>query len=813
MNRREFLQTSGWLIVSFSAASVAESAAADSVAQPFRAAVGQGPFDTRNSGIDPNRLDSWIRITADGRVTAHTGKAELGQGIMTAQMQLVAEELSVPLSRVTLVQCDTAITPDQGTTSGSQSTPTNFNERNLAQAAATMREALLKLASERLGVAVDRLTVADGVVTADVAGAPVVERTRPLKQVSYGDLVAGKSLNVTLSRTAKRKPMTEWTVLGKPAMRADMTAMATGTFEFVHNVKTPGMLHGRVVRPPTATATLAGVDESSVRSMPGFVKVVVRKNFVGVVCEKPWQAMQAALALKATWTPGEALPPHDVFYDWMKRQRSRDGLVVNSRDIDTTMASAASVVKASYRYPYQMHGSMGSSCAVADVRDGKATVWSPTQSAYPTRNGVAMLLGLKPEDVHVVFVRGAGCYGLNNADAVSYDAALMSQAVGKPVRVQLSRQDEMAWENYGFAYVIDQRVGVDAKGTIVAWDCESWSVSKGGRPGYNQPGNVVTGALTGFATPSIEPRDAVEPTGELRNGSNAAPSYIAGRIGGTSGGAGVVRSERVLTHTIASPFFTGPLRSPARLQNTFAHESFLDEVAAHVKADPVEYRLRHLSDARLKEVVQAAAKAAKWDTRPSPAVRKPGPSGPGNPADPSGPRNAAGPQDPPYMRGRGIACVAYEGDNGYVAMVAEVEVEPSSGRIRAKRFVVAQDCGPVSNPDGMKNQIEGGALQGLSRALGEEVTWDDRKVTSIDWRTYHSLPLGFDVPTIESVLINRSGVEATGAGETAITLVAAAVGNAVFDATGVRLREAPFTPERVKAAMDRKTTISAERAE
>jgi CO/xanthine dehydrogenase Mo-binding subunit len=378
-------------------------------------------------------------------------------------------------------------------------------------------------------------------------------------------------------------------------------------------------------------------------------------------------------------------------------------------------------------------------------------------------------------------VRGAGCYGLNNADAVSYDAALMSQAVGKPVRVQLSRQDEMAWENYGFAYVVDQRAGLDANGNIVAWDCETWSVSMGGRPGYNQPGNVVTGMLAGFPPATISPRDAIEPTGELRNGSNAAPSYVVGCIAGKCGGAGTVRSERVLTHTIASPFFTGPLRSPSRLQNTFAHESFLDEIAARAAADPVEFRLRHLSDSRLKDVVQAAAKAAGWQARPPRRPSEAGGSG--------------------VRSGRGIACVAYEGDNGYVAMVAEVDVETTSGRIHVKRFVCAQDCGPVSNPDGMKNQIEGGALQGLSRAVGEEVTWDDHKVTSIDWRTYHSLPLGFDVPAVETVLINRGGVEATGAGETAITVVAAAVANAVFDATGVRLREVPFTAERVKAAM------------
>jgi CO/xanthine dehydrogenase Mo-binding subunit len=255
---------------------------------------------------------------------------------------------------------------------------------------------------------------------------------------------------------------------------------------------------------------------------------------------------------------------------------------------------------------------------------------------------------------------------------------------------------------------------------------------------------------------------------------------VSGRIAGNAGGAGTVASERVLTHTVASPFFTGPLRSPSRLQNTFAHESFIDEVAAQVKADPVAYRLRHLRDARLKEVVSAAARAAKWDTRPSP-------------------RHAA--SGTALLAGRGISCVVYEGDNGYVAMVAEVEVDAATGKVVARRFFVAQDCGPVSNPDGMRNQIEGGALQGLSRALGEEVTWDATKVTSIDWRTYHSLTLGVEVPTIESVLINRTDTEAAGAGETAITIVAAAVGNAIFDATGARIRQVPFTPERVKAAI------------
>jgi len=754
VDRRAFLQMSGALVVSFSAASILD--AADVV---------QGPFDTRRSHVDPTQLDSWLAVGADGGVTAYTGKCEFGQGMYTAQIQLVAEELSVPVSRVKLIQCDTSICPDQGTTSGSQSTPTNFNERNLAQAAATAREALLRLASQRLGVPVDRLSASDGVVgVKGDAG----------KRVSYGELVGGKRFDVTVNAHAPRTAVADWKVMGTPVPRVDMTEMATGTFEFVHNVRVPGMLHGRVVRPASVGAAVASVDEASVRGMPGLVKVVVRKNFVGVVCEKQWQAIQAAAKLKVVWTAGPGLPAQHDFYDHLRKQPARDAAVVDSKDVDQKMTAASSVLKATYQHPYQMHGSMGTSCAVADVQGNKATVWSPTQSAYPTRSGVAAVLGIPPDNVRVIYVRGSGCYGINGADTVSYDAALLSHAVGKPVRIQLSRQDEMAWENYGFAYVIDQRAAVDRSGTIAAWDYESWSPSLGGRPGYDQPGNVVTGMLVGFEPAAPAPRAAGAPRGPLRNGSNAVPSYLAGCIDGSCNGAGTIKSERVVTHTIASPFFTGPLRSPARLQNTFAHECFLDEIAAHVKADPVEYRVRHLSDPRLREVVQAAAKAAKWQPRPSPQ------------------RTGSG---------RGIACVAYEGDNGYVAMVADVDVDQSSGRIRVRKLVVAQDCGPITNPDGMKNQIEGGALQGLSRALGEEVTWDERKVTSIDWRTYHSLPLGFDVPEVESVLINRNGVEASGAGETAITIVAAAVGNAVFDATGARIREVPFTPERIVAAL------------
>jgi CO/xanthine dehydrogenase Mo-binding subunit len=758
VSRREFLAGAGGLIVAFSF-----DGAAAIIAQPPA---------IQTAGVDPGQLDSWIGIDVDGLVTAHTGKCELGQGMFTAQVQLIAEELSVSPARVRLVQCDTSRTPDQGTTSGSQSSPTNFNHRNLALAAATAREALVRLASARLKLPADQLIAVDGTVRA---------RADAARRASYGELVAGRRFELALDPAAKRKPAHEWTVLGASLPRLDLPALAAGTFEFVHNVRVEGMAHGAVVRPPGPGATLERADEASVRELPGFIGLVVRRNFVGVVCEKPWQAVQAARALKISWKPGPALPGQEDFYAFMRKQPSMDTRVVDSGDVEGRLAAAATVVRATYLHPYQMHGSLSTSCAVADVAKDRATIWSATQSAYPTRNTAAMVLGLAPERVRVIFVRGSGCYGLNGADTVSYDAALLSQAVGRPVRVQLSRRDEMGWENYGYAYAIDLRAGLDAAGTIVAWDQESWYAARGGRPGYGTPGNVVTGMLAGFEPLAFSPRSPAPPPSAFANGSNHAPSYVTGCAGGTCGGTGTVKSERVLTHTIASPFFTGPLRSPSRLQNTFAHESFMDELAARAKADPVEYRLRHLRDARLIDVVRAAARAANWQSRPSPVAGASGGTG--------------------VARGRGFATVLYEGDNGYCALVAEVEVDRPTGRLRVTRLISSQDCGPVSSPDGMRNQVEGGALQGLSRALGEVVTWDQAHVTSVDWRTYQSLTMGAEVPVVESVLINRPDEEAMGAGETTITLVAAAVGNAVFDATGARLREVPFTPERVKGAL------------
>ncbi len=579
-SRRDFLETGGSLIVSFSAAA-------------------QGPFDTHPSHIDPKELDSWLAVNADGTVTAHTGKCDFGQGMFTAQTQLVAEELSVPLARVKLIQCDTAVTPDQGTTSGSQSTPTNFNSQNLALAAATAREALLNLAAQKLGSPIGQLTATDGTVS-DSAG----------RRVTYQELVGGKQFHLPLNPTARRRSPQQWSVLGKPVPSLDRAALMTGRFEFIHAVRVPNMLHGRVVRPPEMGATLASVDQASVQHIPGVVKVVVRKNFVGVVAETQYQAGLAVRHLAVRWNRGPQLPPQETFFAHLQKQLAQDTLTVDSGDVEKELAAAGTVLRARYTYPYQMHGSVGASCAVADVKRGQATVWSATQSVYPTRSIVAKLLSLPLDSVRVIYVRGSGCYGLNGADAVSFDAAILSQAAGRPVRLQFSRQDEMMWENLGAACLVEHRAALASDGRIAAWDRENWVTSLGNRPGYDRPGNVITGMLLGYQPEQLKPGPPKPPSGKLRNQSNTVPCYFAGCINQSCDGAGTIRNERALTHTVQSPFFTGPLRSPLRIQNTFANECFMDELCALAKADPVAFRLRHLKNERVIGVLHAAAAAA-----------------------------------------------------------------------------------------------------------------------------------------------------------------------------------------------------------
>jgi nicotinate dehydrogenase subunit B len=766
-SRRDFLRSGGALIVGFSMAGRSGKLSAQSQISP-------------TGLVDATQVDSWITIGADESITAYSGKIEFGQGFSTVQTQLIAEELSVPLNRVNVIFGDTGLTPDQGVTSGSQSTVTEFRPGGLRQAVDTARDALFQLASQQLGVPTSQLTVKDGVFS--VKGGP------SSSQASYGQLLQGKRFNLTLNSAAIPKDPSQYTVLGTSVPRIDLPGKATGQFQYVQHVRLPGMLHGKVVRPPTVGATVVRVDEGSVAGLPGNVKVVVKNNFVGVVADTEFSAIQAAKALNVTWSQGVTLPDQSTLYTWMQQQPSADSFTVNSGDTDQLFKQAVSKVSAQYLHPYQMHGSLASSCAVADVRGGSgssatAQIWSATQGVYPQRDSVAVVLGIPKANVRVTFVEGSGCYGLNGNDSVSFDAALLSQALAQPVRVQYSRKDEMtAGESFGPAFVVNLNAGVDAMGQIIVWASEGWSLTKGDRPEATIPGNIISGALAGFPTPPLVPT-AADPPKIFRNNGNSAASYLNGAVAGNPpAGTGTVAGQQVLVHGIASPFFTGPLRSPARLQNTFANESFMDEIASVVKADPVQYRLRHLSDPRLMSVLNAAAKAANWDTRPSP---KPGNAKTG------------------VVIGRGISCVLYEGDNGYCGLVAEVAVDQATGTITVTRLVASQDSGPVSNPDGLRNQMQGGALQGVSRALYEEVMWSASTgaITSVDWRTYPVFEFGNPLPVIETVLLNPLNVPPLGAGECTITLVASAIGNAVFDATGVRLRQVPFTPERVMAAL------------
>lgn len=764
-SRRDFLRGAGVMIVGFSMAGRAAKLAAQSPINP-------------TGLVDATLVDSWLAIGADESVTAYSGKCDFGQGFATVQYQLVAEELSVAMSNVRVIYCDTGYTPDQGVTSGSQSHIAEFGPGGLREALDTARDALMQLASQQLDAPVAQLSVANGVVFL---------KSDPSQFVSYGQLIQGTRFNLTLNDSAVPKNPSTYTVLGTSVPRIDIPAKVTGQYRYVQHIRLPGMLHGKVVRPPFVGAHVVSVDKSSVAGMPGNIQVVVKGDFVGVVADTEWHAIQAAAALNVNWSTGDTLPSFQGLYDWIQQQPSADSYTVNSGDTDQMLQQAAQVISAQYLHPFQMHGSIASSCAVADVQGGSganayAKIWSATQGVYPQRDSVAMVLGIPNSNIRVTFVEGSGCYGCNGNDTVSFDAALLSQGVGKPVRVQFSRKDEhTAGENYGPAHVNKLKAGVDKNGTITVWTSEAWTLNKGGRPSATAPGNIITGALVGFPAPVPAPAAATPPR-TFSNNSNTACNYVTGVVGSNPpGGTGNVASQSVLVHNIPSPYFTGPLRSPERLQNTFANESFMDEIAAAVKADPVQFRLKHLTDQRLIAVLNAAAKAANWDTRPSP---KPGNAKTG------------------IVTGRGVSCVLYEGGNGYCALVAQVSVDQDAGTITVTNLTASQDSGPVSNPNGLMNQMEGGAMQGMSRALHEEVKWNEQLgiITTTDWRTYPVYQFGDPLPQIQTVLINTLNAPQRGAGECTITLAASAIANAVFDATGVRMRRIPFTPANFLAA-------------
>jgi nicotinate dehydrogenase subunit B len=750
VSRRNFLKGGGALVVAFSVPSLRPAAA--------KAAAGRasaiGP-----ALVDPDQIDSWISVGANGRVTILVGKVELGTGLTTAQAQIAADELDVALSSVDVVMGDTWRTPDQGTTSGSQSLKTQWAE-GLRHAAAEARAALLNLASQRLGVPVAQLTVRDGVVSV------VGDANR---KATYAELIGGRTFNLKQTGKVQPKKPSELRIVGRPVKRVDVPHKVKSQEEYVQNVKVKGMLHGRVVRPPGINATLVSVNGFD-RKIPGLVKVVVEKNFVGVVAEREEQAIKAAKELKVTWRDPGGVPTYDKLYADMVSQVGQARLLALDGSPDAAYAAAATKLEATYYYPYQLHGSMGPSCAVADVKSDEVTVWSPTQGVYPLRSAIARMIDLPARNVHVVYKEGSGCYGLNGADTASLDAVLLSKAVGRPVRVQWMREDEHVWEHYGTPMVMKMKGGLDAAGNLTVWDYEGWSASRGGRPGNVGAANLPTGYLIGL---TLAPRRPTPPSFPPlgADSSNTEAGYLKDEDG-------LVPNARVVAHTVDSQFFTGPLRSPARIQNTFANECFIDELAAAAKADPVAFRLRYVGDPRLRAVIEVAAKAAGWQARPSPKARS----------------------SKNIVTGRGIAAMQYEGSDGYAGTVVEIELNKKTGKVVVTRVVVSHDVGIIINPDGLKAQIEGNVVHGVSRALKEEVALQRTKSGSTNWDNYQVFRFT-EMPEVKISLISRPNEPAMGSGENAMTAIPSAVGNAIFDATGVRLRRLPFTAARVKAAL------------
>jgi CO/xanthine dehydrogenase Mo-binding subunit len=767
-SRRDFLKTAGVMMIGFGVGA-ATSGVADA----------QSPLNP-SGNIDATQLDSWVAIGADETITIFAGKAELGTGVKTMQIQIAAEELSVPVDRITMVLCRSGVTPNQGLTVGSLTSPTQFGNNGLRVAVDTARDALNQLAVRWLGVDASQLVLKDGVFS--VSGDPA-------SQVSYGELVEGQRFNLPVNRNAVPNDPSTWKVLGTSVPRVDVSPKAKGTYQYVQKVRVPGMLYGKVVRPPALGAKVQSVDKGVLNGLSGNPQFVQVNDFVGVVADSEWNAIKAANALASaiTWSSGDVFPNQAELYRYMQQQPSRNSLSVNTGDVDQVMASAAKVMTAQYLYPYQMHGSLAASGAVVDVRGGtgdKATVkaWSCTQGVYFIRTTLSNLLRIPAANIEIVFVEGSGCYGHNGGDPVTQDAALLSQAVGRPVRVLYSRADEMiAGEHFGYPMVSSEKVGLDANGQIIAWDYEN-IVAQRGEGAVGNPGNNIPGALAGFPTTQIVPSTTppANPT-TFGNGNNTVPPYCSGRVNGTDFYTGTVASQRVLNKVVAGPLWTAWLRSPYRLQNTFAHESFMDEIAASLRADPVQYRLRHLVDPRLIAVINAVTQKANWETRPSPKL--------------GGPFSKAG-------GGRGFSAYLHQTNNGYAAMYAEVVVNESTGEITVSKVITSIDSGPVLHPDGLRNQMEGQVIQGISRTLYEEVLFDraSSRITTNDWKSYWVLKFGDTIPVIETILIDSRNAPVAGAGEITITLVASAIGNAIFDATGVRMRQVPFTPDAFLAA-------------
>ena len=747
INRREFLKGAGALIVSFN------------LFPPSSLVYGQAT-SVNEGQPDPTQLDSWIAIGQDGSVTVFTSKVELGTGIETALAQIAAEELDVPWQRIKVDMGDTTKTIDQATTSGSRTIERAGPQ--IRQAAAAARKELLRLAAEKLGAPAEQLTVRNGVVS--ITG-------NPSKQISYGQLIGGKRFNVKiqaegrgndlkLAQDVKAKDPKDYRTVGTSVKRFDLPPKLTGEMVYIQDARIPGMLHGRVVRPPVVNSAPASIDESSVRGIPGFVKVVREGNFVGVVAKTEWTAIQAAEKLQVSWSPPKfKLPANpDDLYAYLRNTKSFTTLKgAEKGNPAEALGKTKKQYEATYRWPFQMHGMIGPSCAVADVRGDKATVWSGCQGPFRTRASISSLLKIPDSNVRVIYHEASGSYGRMSNDDSAEDAALLSRAVGAPVRVQWSRHDEHGWEPKGPAQTQSVKAALDETGKIIAWEFTD----------YSFPWTVASGT-TLLASEQIGIKSKIPGQGNGNQGGGEIYAFENTKVG----------AEQIpWLQSEPFPLRTSNLRAPGQLSRTFASETLLNEIAADLGVDPIELRLRYLTqDKRGTEVLKSVAEKARWQKRSAPSAKSDG-------------TNASG---------RGVSMTRRSG--GYAAAIADVDVNKSTGKVTVKRITLAHDCGLMVNPDGVKNQVEGNIVQGVSRALLEEVRFNADGVTSLDWATYPILKFS-EVPEVDIALINRSDVEPLGAGELATVPVPAAIAGAIFDAVGAKLREAPFTPDRVLMAM------------
>ncbi|HLV35848.1 MAG TPA: molybdopterin cofactor-binding domain-containing protein [Spirillospora sp.] len=704
-------------------------------------------------------LDSWIRVNTDGTITVFSGKVELGQGIKTALTQIAAEELDVAPARIQVVTADTGQTPDEGTTAGSMSVETSGNA--LRFAAAEARHILLELAFEQLNAQTPpaQLVVTDGTITDPATG----------RQTSYQELMGGRRFGTTISGVAQPKHAAAYTVIGQAEPRIDLPGKVAGTPVYIHDLNLPDMLHARVVRPPGYHARLVSVDLAPVRQMPGVIDVVQDGSFLAVIAGREEQAVRAADALRerATWQQQAALPDEASVYDHLRTHPGESSLIVNGVGVDDPIpdiqppADATQTLTATYLRPYHMHASLGPSAAVAHWVDGQLTVWTHSQGVYSLQAALAPILDIDPAAIRVIHVEGAGCYGHNGADDAALDAALIARAVpGRPVMLKWQRADEHGWEPYGSAMVIDMQASLNAARLVVDWNHDVYSYIHSTRPRGGTEGADLLAAWH-LARPFTPNQPRLIKGSEFGSHRNAWPKYAFPR-------------QRVVKHFVPdSPLRVSAMRSLGAFANVFAIESFMDELAQAAGVDPVAFRLRHLTDERARAVIQAAVEKAGWTAQPRP-------SGSG--------------------RGRGIAFSQYKNRQCYAAVVVEVQVDRSTGAIQIERVVIAADAGQVVNPDGLSNQLEGGFVQAASWTLFEQVRFDAQGITSRDWDTYPILRMA-DAPVIESLILNRPGLPFLGSGEAAQPPTPAAIANAVFDAVGIRLRQIPFTPERVRAAL------------